>query len=223
MNQPLASFRELRGVGPGPEARLHEAGVHTWKALSDVLDALSDLRDGCSLQELADQVAERFVEEQAGITQAMTTAPVVGGARTAAEPPPEAVRNDGAVDEAPSTARTSRHHQVVLDAGTAIGGTQRRIDLTVSTTALADVGEFAFSAILAGRPVGQAGSAGSPWVNSSGQVGRGSPPGPIRLRFDGVPLPVGVQRLELRLAVALPEPIPVGGLPVLELEPMGRA
>ena len=37
MSESLARFRELKGVGPAIEARLHEAGVFTWEALSQVI------------------------------------------------------------------------------------------------------------------------------------------------------------------------------------------
>jgi hypothetical protein len=41
-----ASFRELRGIGPATETRLHEAGVYTWDALSDLLAVLATVRGG---------------------------------------------------------------------------------------------------------------------------------------------------------------------------------
>ena len=40
MSEFLASFRELRGIGPASEARLHDAGLYTWTALSEVLAVL---------------------------------------------------------------------------------------------------------------------------------------------------------------------------------------
>jgi hypothetical protein len=60
----LASFRELRGIGPATEARLHEAGVYTWEALGDVLAALANVRGGvegvrAELAELADARDDR--------------------------------------------------------------------------------------------------------------------------------------------------------------------
>jgi hypothetical protein len=52
----LASFRELRGIGPATESRLHEAGVYSWKALADVLAALANVRGG--VDALRDELAE---------------------------------------------------------------------------------------------------------------------------------------------------------------------
>jgi hypothetical protein len=52
----LASFRELRGIGPATESRLHEAGIYTWEALADVLAALANVRGG--LEGLRAELAE---------------------------------------------------------------------------------------------------------------------------------------------------------------------
>ena len=46
MSDALASFRDLKGVGPAIEARLHEAGVYSWQALAEVVDALGSIRRG---------------------------------------------------------------------------------------------------------------------------------------------------------------------------------
>jgi len=45
MADTLASFRDLAGLGPACEARLHAAGVHSWRALDEVLDAVGHLRN----------------------------------------------------------------------------------------------------------------------------------------------------------------------------------
>jgi hypothetical protein len=60
MSDSLASFRELKGVGPATEARLHEAGVFTWEALSQVAAALGSVRGatGESLHDLSGRIAE---------------------------------------------------------------------------------------------------------------------------------------------------------------------
>lgn len=54
----LASFRELKGVGPAKEAKLHRAGVYTWEALAEIVDALGGAtgRSGDRLHELSDQL-----------------------------------------------------------------------------------------------------------------------------------------------------------------------
>jgi hypothetical protein len=61
MSDSLARFRDLRGVGPATEARLHEAGVYTWEALAEVLEALASVRSssGDTLRDLSDQIAAR--------------------------------------------------------------------------------------------------------------------------------------------------------------------
>lgn len=61
MSESLASFRELKGIGPAIEARLHEAGVYTWEALAEVVEILSRLRAGTgdTLRELAGQIEDR--------------------------------------------------------------------------------------------------------------------------------------------------------------------
>jgi hypothetical protein len=60
MSESLAQFRELKGVGPAIEARLHEAGVFTWEALSQVAAALGSVRSatGETLQDLSGRIAE---------------------------------------------------------------------------------------------------------------------------------------------------------------------
>jgi hypothetical protein len=61
MSESLASFRDLKGVGPATEAKLHEAGVYTWEALSEVVEALAGVRSGTgdTLRDLSEQVAAR--------------------------------------------------------------------------------------------------------------------------------------------------------------------
>lgn len=61
MSDVLASFRELKGIGPATEAKLHEAGVYTWAALSDVVTALGNVRgsNGDTLRDLSVQIAGR--------------------------------------------------------------------------------------------------------------------------------------------------------------------
>lgn len=74
MNEALADFRELDGIGPAIEARLHEAGVYTWAALSDVLTALVRVRGVASdaLRGLIEQAAghastaDEATEDEAG-------------------------------------------------------------------------------------------------------------------------------------------------------------
>jgi hypothetical protein len=64
----LASFRELKGVEPATEARLHAAGVFTWEALSQVAAALDSVRgaSGESLQELSGRIAEHATAAASG-------------------------------------------------------------------------------------------------------------------------------------------------------------
>lgn len=67
MTGVLASFRELRGIGPATESRLHEAGVYTWEALADVLAALANVRGG--VDGLRDELAE-FANRVDGVSGA---------------------------------------------------------------------------------------------------------------------------------------------------------
>jgi hypothetical protein len=59
----LASFSALTGVGPVTEARLHEAGVHSWSQLAAVLEAFDGIRANGRdpLRRLFRQAAERAV------------------------------------------------------------------------------------------------------------------------------------------------------------------
>ena len=61
MSDVLASFRELKGIGPATEAKLHEAGVYTWAALAEVETALGSVRgsNGDTLRDLSAQIADR--------------------------------------------------------------------------------------------------------------------------------------------------------------------
>lgn len=64
MSNTLASFRELKGIGPAIEAKLHEAGVYTWEALAEVVNALGNVRGstGDTLRELSENIAARAAE-----------------------------------------------------------------------------------------------------------------------------------------------------------------
>src|SRR5215472_17071547 len=63
MSESLASFRDLKGIGPATEARLHEAGVYTWEALGVAASALAAVRgDGDTLREVAYLVVAQGTE-----------------------------------------------------------------------------------------------------------------------------------------------------------------
>jgi hypothetical protein len=61
--------------------------------------------------------------------------------------------------------RPSRVHVSVLDAGKAIGGANRDIELVIATDKVGDVPELDYQATLCGRPFGQGGTRrrGQPW------------------------------------------------------------
>lgn len=61
MNETLARFRELTGIGPATEARLHDAGIYTWTALANVLGVITQAqgRGGITIRELSDLAAAR--------------------------------------------------------------------------------------------------------------------------------------------------------------------
>jgi hypothetical protein len=255
MSESLGRFRELKGVGPAIEARLYEAGVYTWEALSQVAAALGSIRSatGETLQELSGRITEqasaagasgsrppnaerneafivrialaaggkpirstmthvrtqtekssagwsgdeviRFIEDHAS----MVSTAVRGGAnQPAAE---QSVAGQGA----PAPARRPRRvHVAMLDVGKAIGGTSRDIELEVAIDKV-DVSELKYQATLSGRPFGQAG-APSTWTTLARQAGRVEVSDRLPLRFSGVALPPGIQRLQVELAVRLPEP-----------------
>jgi hypothetical protein len=192
MSESLASFRELKGIGPAIEARLHEAGVYTWEALAEVVEILSRLRAGTgdTLRELAGQIEDR--RSAAG---AAPPAPAPPPALPTAEPPAPA-------PEPAAPPRATAEHLVVLDAGRAIGGSTRAIELAVATNRVGGPASFAYRATLTGRPYGQV--AGS-WTTLASQEGRGRPPARLPVRFEAVELPPGLQRLRLELALRLAE------------------
>jgi hypothetical protein len=254
MTESLASFRELRGVGPAIEARLHEAGVHSWEALSQVVAALASVRSatGETAQDLSGRIAEhvaaagarsprppnperneafivrivladggepirstmthvrtqtekssagwsgstllRFIEEHAGLGAASTATPAIAAPAAAAE--------QAAV--APAR-RPSRVHVAVLDAGKAIGGPSRDIEVVLATDKVGDLTELEYQATLCGRPFGQAGGP-SAWTTLARQAGRVPVSDRLPLRFTGVTLPDGVQRLRVEVALRLPTP-----------------
>jgi hypothetical protein len=256
MSDSLASFRELKGVGPATEARLHEAGVFTWEALSQVAAALGSVRGatGESLHDLSGRIAEhaaaagasgprppnaerneafivriivadggepirstmthvrtqaersstgwsgdellRFIEEHAGMP--------VGAAPAAAD---ERAAEQAPADQAATAPRRrpSRVHVAVLDAGKAIGGASRDIELDLATDKVGEVPELEYQATLSGRPFGEAGRP-STWTTLARQAGRVAVSDRLPLRFAAVALPPGIQRLRVEVALRLPDP-----------------
>jgi hypothetical protein len=105
MSESLASFRDLKGIGPATEARLHEAGVYTWEALGAAASALAAVRgNGDSLREVASLVAAQRTE--AGGQAARRACPLRREALGAADrPSPRAIapwRQDLAAVRAPA-------------------------------------------------------------------------------------------------------------------------
>ena len=94
---------------------------------------------------------------------------------------------------------------MILDAGKAIGGARRNIELVVVTDQLG-VKEFEYRATLSGRAFGQATAPAASWTTLAGHTGRAHPPDMLPLRFEGVDLPRGLQRLRLEVALRLPSP-----------------
>ena len=253
MSESLASFRDLKGIGPATEARLHEAGIYTWEALATAATALAAVRgNGDTLRDVANLVAERRGEagglgaprlpgaehleafvlrialagdgepQRCTATHVRTMAEEVwagwnpaelarfveahAGVRpapAAPESPPE--REAPPPRRAPAPRRaTSTEHLVVLDAGKAIGGAGRDVELVVGDTRAAKAG-FGYRATLAARPLGGAGGTGG-WTTLASRSGTGSPDRDLALRFPEVRLPQGIQRLQLRLEISLPAP-----------------
>ena len=65
MGDSFARFRDLKGIGPATEARLHESGIYTWEALAVAATALAAVRgEGDTLRDVANAVAARRAEAE---------------------------------------------------------------------------------------------------------------------------------------------------------------
>ncbi|HKA68284.1 MAG TPA: hypothetical protein VKG85_04100 [Actinomycetes bacterium] len=266
MGHSLASFRDLKGIGPATEARLHETGIYTWEALAVAATALAAVREGDTPRDVASAVAARRAEAEDGDSalclpggerlesfllrialtadgvpqrsevthvRTMTERAWAGwspgefasfvqehsGIQLAASSPEEASHDELIPAEPtpggeassrsrrqPDTAARkppSTDHLVVLDAGKAIGGASRDINLVITNTRAAK-GDFGYQATLAARRLGTGN--GESWTTVASHTGTGSAAGEVALEFPGVQLPSGIHRLQLRLAVNLPAP-----------------
>ena len=258
MSESLASFRDLKGIGPATEARLYEAGVYTWEALGAAASALAAVRgNGDTLHEVANLVAAQRTEaggqvalrlpggerleafvlrmtlaadgepRRCTVTHVRTLAERAWAGWTPAElarfieehsglrikpsPADEPSRHSGRVSPpsqhrraSASPQRRSRDHLVVLDAGKAIGGASRDVDLVVTNTRAAGA-DFDYRATLAARRLG-ASDTSDGWTSIASHAGTGHPGRELALRFPAVQLPTGVHRLQLLLEVNLPAP-----------------
>jgi hypothetical protein len=138
----------------------------------------------------------RFIEEHAGMP--------VGAAPAAAD---ERAAEQAPADQAATAPRRrpSRVHVAVLDAGKAIGGASRDIELDLATDKVGEVPELEYQATLSGRPFGEAGRP-STWTTLARQAGRVAVSDRLPLRFAAVALPPGIQRLRVEVALRLPDP-----------------
>ncbi len=256
MGDSLARFRDLKGIGPATEARLHEEGIYTWEALAAAATALAAVRgEGDTLRDVANAIAARRAEaEERGAAvglpdggehlesflvrlaitangapqrcevthvRTMTEQAWSGwspgglatfiqehsGVRRGAASDDEPTHHDQAAprsrrrrETAPRTPPSS-DHLVVLDAGKAIGGSSREINLVISRTRAAH-GDFDYRATLAARALGD-GRNGEGWTTVGNRTGIGSAGGDVVLDFPAVPLPPGIHRLQLRMEVRL--------------------
>jgi hypothetical protein len=260
MGDTLASFRDLKGIGPATEARLHEKGIYTWEALAAAASALAAVRGyGDTLRDVANVVAARRAErerlaaarpqgdgerlesfvlrislaadgepQRCQVTHVRTMAEQAWAGWTPAElatfiqqhagirlrpashekPPRDNEQASPPQPETVSRTAPSEDHLVVLDAGKAIGGGSRDINLVITNT-LAARGDFDYRATLAARRLGT-GDNGEGWTTVATRTGAGSPPREVALSFPAVQLPPGIHRLrlcvEVRLAVPTSEP-----------------
>jgi hypothetical protein len=258
MSESLASFRDLKGIGPATEARLHEAGVYTWEALGAAASALAAVRgNGDTLREVASVVAAqsseaegqaalrlpagerleafvlrmtlaadgearrctvthvrtgaeqawpgwipgelgRFIEEHSGLR--IGPSPAAEPSRDGDRVPPPSEHQRAS----PSRQRPSRDQLVVLEAGKAIGGAGRDIDVVVTNTRAAGA-DFDYRATLAARRLGAC-DPGEGWASIASHAGTGHPASDLALRFPAVRLPTGVHRLRLLLEMNLAAP-----------------
>jgi hypothetical protein len=139
----------------------------------------------------------RLIESQAGVARPPLPAPDPAPAPEPAPAPAPALA-------APPPVPTE--HLVVLDAGKAIGGSRRTIELVVETNRVGDPASFEYRATLAGRPYGEADDAAATWTVLASDGGRGRPPARLPVRFEAVELAPGLQRLRLELALKLARP-----------------
>ncbi|MGH3825501.1 MAG: hypothetical protein ACRDRA_22085 [Pseudonocardiaceae bacterium] len=239
MSDLLASFRELTGIKPAIEVRLHKAGVYTWEALAEVLDALGDIQ-GSTQRELFDQISAR-VSEAGGdpaprppngerseafivrLSLADDGQPIrctVTNVRTRTQQPWAGWSPKGVVQfiqgqagiaarpvARPASTATppgSRDHVQVLDAGRAIGGSRRNIDLEVPTAGVPDLAEFTYEATLECRGYGRTG--GQDWTTVAVHTGHAQPPERLSLHFEAVELAPGIQRLRVQMTARLAAP-----------------
>lgn len=196
MSEVLARFRDLKGIGPATEARLHEVGIHSWEALATAASALAAVRGGDTAKEVAALVAAHRAEAESeqALRAPAGDGPPGGEPATVVEPVP-------AVTPAPVS--PSRDHLVVLDAGKAIGGAERDIALTVD--GLGAVAGAGYRAELCTRRLGDArdDAAWSVAARRSGPVPVGDR-GALPLEFGPVRLEAGIHRLQVRLHLQLP-------------------
>lgn len=259
MSEVLARFRDLKGIGPATEARLHEAGIYSWEALATAASALAAVGGGSTAKEVAGLVAAqraeagspqaprapgaerleafvlrlavtgdgdvlrstvshvrsadeqasacwdpsalaRFVQQHAGLADTPAGRPPAAG-RLSHDGPTTVVEPGPAGTRAPAS--PSRDHLVVLDAGKAIGGSERDVALTVDGLgALAGAG---YRAELCTRRLGDV-PPDAAWVVAARRAGPvpADGGGPVPLAFGPVRLPAGIHRLQVRLHLQLP-------------------
>jgi hypothetical protein len=192
MARSAAEFRRLKGIGPAAEARLHEAGVGTWAELAQVLAVLvrSAGRYG-DLAALTDEVAA----QAAGEPDDSDDATAVAGTA------PEPERGPGLKPVAAEPVAAIPVAAVTIDAGLAIGGAARQIEVRLDQ--VPDRFGPQVRAELVGRPLG-AGSTGRQqprWLPLGVQriPDRGGDGGTTTLTFPAVTLPAGIHRLAVRL------------------------
>lgn len=199
MSDNDARFRTLKRIGPAIEAELHDAGVRTWASLAAVLTALIRVR-GVATDAL------RALRDQASEADRASDAAPAADERDGHEPDRDAPAG-GMSDDAPPVPDTSPpqggtealEHHLVLDAGKALGGRTRTVDLSLATAELDD--GFAYDATLVGRIYG----APDEWTTLGRHSGQGRT-SPVPLQFAEIDLAPGLHQLRLDLTVTLPTP-----------------
>jgi hypothetical protein len=70
MDDDVTRFTAIKGIGKRTDARLHDAGVETWRSLAEVLMALSTIREASSerLGDMGRQAAKRASRTRDGAT-----------------------------------------------------------------------------------------------------------------------------------------------------------
>jgi hypothetical protein len=238
MSTPLARFRDLRGVGPATEARLHEAGLYTWESLADVLSALGNVKGGESVRELADLVAGHLAgqgpdtgnaddsdsERSEAFVLRIAVGPDGAARHTTGIHVPSQAEQDWPGWDAAAVTRFVEGTAGLAGVAAPGRGPAVRRPQPVAVDAGKVIGGRSRDVTLtvSTAPIDGAGEVGftavllgrplgdeGAWAELGRRAGTCTPPAPLRLPFGSVGLPAGITRLLLRLELTPSVPVTV--------------